>query len=352
MERSSPPPSSAAPSAAEPDLWWRHLAVLAWVALYLVGLEVVLEVRAHRRGWDTLLFGAPRDAQDEIESGFGPTEAFPFRSRVVPPAREPGTLRVWVASASYALGGNLPPEEIFAVRLVGDLAARGVKAEVLNAGRVAYAIPDSVAALEAGAPLWRPDVAVLYHLSTDVDDLSRRLAGGGGLEAAAGAEGLDWGTRLVELTTLQPLLKEHLGSRVTRWRPLSDDLGTAGAAAFEARVRSFVEVCRRHGIAPVLCTFAVSHDRANPEDLPPHVFRFNLRVSRRGWHDTIDRWNDLLRRVAAEEGAPLVDVAGALLGRSDRFVDFVHFASAGHGEVSRLLAEALAPLAPADGGRR
>lgn len=334
------------------DAWWGHLRVLGWIALVLLGLEVAVEARAKRRGWDTLLFGQAQSEDDDAARGFGPTPAFPFRSLVVPQERTPGTLRVWIASASYALGGNLPPEEIFPVRLVGELAGHGIAAEVLNAGRVAYAIPDSLAALEEGAPAWRPDVAVLYHLSTDVDELSRLLLGKGGLAAAAGAEGLDWGSRLIEQTTLQPLLKEHVSSRVTLLRPLADTLEPGGAAAFEGRVRSFLALCGRLGIRPMLCTFAASHDRANPEPLPSHVFRFNFRVSRRGWHDTIDAWNAVLRRVAAQEGVPLVDVAAALEGRTDQFVDFVHFASSGHGVVARLLGTVLAALPARDGGRR
>lgn len=336
-------PTSSTSHAPEQGTWWGHLRVLAWTALILVALEVLAEVRAYRRGWDTLIFGQASAGAGDEHFGFGPTDAFPFRSRLAAVERTPGVLRVWIASASYALGGNLPAEEIFAVRLGDMLDVSGQPTQVLNAGRVGYAIPDSVAELERLGPHWRPDVAVLYHLTTDVDELSRLLLSRRGLAAAAGAEGLDWGTRFVERSTLRPLLKEHVSSRVTLLRPLADSLEPGGEAAFTARVRSFVALCRRLGVRPVLCTCAVSHDRENPEQLPRHVFRFNLRVSRRGWHDTIERWNEVLRRVAREEGVPLVDVAAELLGRGEFFVDFVHFTARGHAEVARLLAPAVRP---------
>lgn len=341
---SAPAPSAppVIPEPREPDAWWRHLRVLGWTALLLLALEVALEARAYRRGWDTLLFGQAAVDGAEAEGVFGPTEAFPFRSRIVPAEKPAGTLRIWIASASYALGGNLPVEQVFPVRLGDLLTARGVPSEVLNAGAVAYAIPDSVRRLVEEGPRWRPDVAVLYHLSTDVDELSRSLGAPGGLEAAAGAEGLDWGSRLIERTTLQPLLKEHVSSRVTLARPLLDTLGERGEAAFEARVRAFTAACRALQARPVLCTFAASHDRANPEPLPSHVFRFNLRVSRTGWHATIERWNEVLRRVAREEGLALVDAEASLLGRTPDFVDFVHFSATGHEALALLLADELA----------
>jgi hypothetical protein len=338
------PFEAVAPRPAPPEppgTWWRHLAVLGWMALLLVAAEVALEARAYRRGWDTLLFGHGGPAIAGEERGIGPTEAFPFRSRIVPVERAPGTLRVWVASASYALGGNLEAEAIFPVRVGDVLKRRGVAAEVLNAGRVGVTVRDNMAELERDGPRWRPDVVVLYQMSTDVDELSRLLLGKRGLEAAAGAEGLDWGARFVERTTVQPLLKEHVSSRVTLERPLADTLGPEGERAFEARVRAFVASVRALGARPVLVTFATSHARTTPGRMPLHVFRFNIRLSRRGWHDTVDAWNRVLVRVAADEQVPLVDVAAVLLGRTEAFVDFVHFTADGHVQVARLLADAL-----------
>jgi hypothetical protein len=249
------------------------------------------------------------------------------------------------------LGGNLAAEEIFPVRLGERLRKHGVAAEVLNAGRVGETTRDNANELAADGPRWKPDVVVLYQMSTDVDELSRLLLGKRGLTEASGAEGLDWGSRLIEQTTLQPLLKEHVSSRVTLQRPLVDTLGTEGERAFEGRVRAFVAAVRALGAKPVLCTFATSHARTTPGQLPLHVFRFNIRVSRTGWHDTVDAWNRILVKVAAEERIPLVDVAGALLGQGDAFVDFVHFTASGHDRVAALLEEAILPAGGAGGGR-
>jgi lysophospholipase L1-like esterase len=62
----------------------------------------------------------------------------------------------------------------------------------------------------------------------------------------------------------------------------------------------------------------------------------------------VDAGNEVLRRVAREEGVPLVDVAAALLGKTGSFVDFVHLAPDAHETVARLLEEAVA----VEGGAR
>src|SRR5687767_7527070 len=102
LERARAPSDVVAPPEP-PATWWRHLAVLGWTALALLVLEVAVEVRAYRRGWDTLLFGHGGPPASDDARGLGPTDGFRFRSRVVPALRTPGSRRVWVASASYAM---------------------------------------------------------------------------------------------------------------------------------------------------------------------------------------------------------------------------------------------------------
>ena len=351
MSADSPPPPPPSPPSVAGDVgtFWGHLRVLGWTALFLIVLELALEWRAYGRGWDTWVFGheaperpsAASAAPASGPSAYGPTDAFPFRSRIVPAARTAGVPRLWIASASYAMGGNLAEEYVFPVRIGDLLRDAGTPTEVLNAGRVGRSVLDNTAELRASAATWKPDVAVLYQMSTDVDQLSRTLGQKGGLEAAAGSEGLSWGAAVITRTTVWPLLKEEISSRVTRMMPLDDGLGAEGERAFEARVRGFTAACRELGIQPVLCTFATSHGRDDPDPLPNHVFRYNQRLSRKGWHDTVDAWNDLLRRVAKDEGLLLVDLAPLLLGRRASFVDFVHFSKAGHETVARAVVEAL-----------
>ena len=324
---------------------FRRLRILGWIGFFLLLVEVPLELRAYHRGWDTLLFGRqaperPRDADQTVL--FGPTDDFPFRSRVVAKAKTPGTPRIWIASASYALGENLPVDHVFPTLLEKGLAARGLSTEVLNAGEVGTAIPESVAQLRTQAVAWKPDVVVLYQMSTDVDDLTKRVLLG---DPKGEASEPLFNPRLwLEHTTTYPILKSQLSSRLTRMRILARTLEPDGSKRFERRVRDFLTATREIGAVPVLCTFAGSVDRDAAEDLPLHVYRFNIRLGRDGWHDSLDRWNDIIRKVGREEGVPVADVNAVLHGQGEKFVDFVHFTKEGHEDVARVLIEAVAPV--------
>jgi hypothetical protein len=100
------------------------------------------------------------------------------------------------------MGGNLAEEYVFPVRIGDLLRDAGTPTDVLNAGRVGTTVEDNTTELRAQAGRWKPDVAVLYQMSTDVDQLSRTLGQKGGLEAAAGSEGLTWGTAVITKTTV------------------------------------------------------------------------------------------------------------------------------------------------------
>lgn len=319
----------------------RHLKVVLWIGAFLVVLELALEVRAARRGWDTLFFGDAAGVSGD--PAVGPTELFPFRSRLLP-VDAAGARRIWVASSSYGADLQVPVDEVFPNLLGAELGA-----QPLNASVDGYTIAKNVEVLRAHGPVWRPDVCVLYQMSNDIDWISTRLGVAdsesiGAGEADAGA-GPGWIARTCEQTTLYKHLKTQLTARLTKARVLRDTLGGEGERRFEASVREFVAVARELGARPVLCTFATSHVRANLEQLPSeyehNLLRFNDQLSMRGWLDSIERNNRVLGRVAREEGLVLVDLAGALAGRSEHFRDFWHFRPEGHRIAAATIARVL-----------
>lgn len=326
----------------------RTLRILGWIGVFLLLVEVPLEHRAYKRGWDSILFGRqaperPTDADQTVR--YGPTPTFPFRSAITPKQKASGSTRIWIASASYALGENLPVDHVFPTLLQKGLVERGFATDVLNAGEVGTAIPDNVEQLRTQAIDWKPDIVVLYQMSTDIDDLTKRVLLGD--PKGAPSEPLLNPRLWLEHTTTYPILKSQLSSRLTRMRILARTLEPEGSTRFEKRVRDFLQAARDIGAVPVLCTFAGSVDRDAEEDLPLHIYRFNIRLGREGWHDSLDRWNDIIRTVGAEEGVAVADVNAALHGKGEKFVDFVHFTKAGHEEVARILVEVVAPVVEA-----
>jgi hypothetical protein len=118
--------------------------------------------------------------------------------------------------------------------------------------------------------------------------------------------------------------------------PLDDRLGVEGERVRGPGARLRPRAAAR--IQPVLCTFATSHGRTTRRAAHARVPLQPAAVAQ-GWHDTVDAWNDVLRRVARTRPL-LVDLAPLLLGK--RVVRrLVHFSKAGHETVARAVVEAL-----------
>lgn len=95
----------------------------------------------------------------------------------------------------------------------------------------------------------------------------------------------------------------------------------------------FVQACRKSG-GRVGCE-RVSHVRMTM----PEMSLAGGRLLRRD-----KEYGDIMRRVASEEGVPLVDAKRALDEQPDVYIDFAHFNARGHEETARLLRAAILKL--------
>jgi hypothetical protein len=340
----------------------RLLAPLLWILVVAAALEVALEVRAQRLGWPTLLFGAPQSAEADGAAN-GPTREFPFRSPLLAASAASSAPRVWFASASYGEDVQLAVREVFPNLTVELLRERGIECVALNASSAGHTTASNAAELRERGGEFNPRVVVLYQMSNDIDKLSATLGARGWrsaaersappseslVKAAAPNEGFQWGLwlgRQVEATTIYKHLKSLATSRVATQRPLVDTLGSEGELLFEQRVLELVAAARASGATPVLCTFATAYTLDNlastPQEYELNLLRFNVFLSLRGWLDSVERFNAVLRAVAEREQVQLIDVSAALSGRSELFRDMVHFPKVGHAEVARLMADDLA----------
>lgn len=346
----------------------RAVQVFLWLVAYLAAIEIGLEYRAHRRGWESLLWGgpvgqvedvAPREGASKVPEtrrAVGPRPDFPFRSVVVPRERSPGVFRAWVASASHAEDIYTDVQQIFPTRLQTRLAARGAPSQVLNASRAGNTIGQNVRDLQTVAPRWRPDAVVLYQMSIDIVGLSKRYLAAGPADGQAQQAGPATAAlpaaspvaRLAEQTSVYTLAKANVTPLVAAQRVLYDDLGADAENEFVQRLEEFVRAVRELGATPVLCTFATSYRRDELATLPFEVrqfmLRYNMYLSPRGWLDTIQRLNERIEQVARSEHVPLVDLAEAITGKRDLFRDFVHFSTVGHERVAELIADQLQAL--------
>lgn len=85
--------------------------------------------------------------------------------------KAPGTLRVLALGDSFTFGVGAQEEETYPARLQQILGARGVRAEVLNAGAPGFGVPDEVAWFQRWGRSLQPDVVVLaVFVANDFQD--------------------------------------------------------------------------------------------------------------------------------------------------------------------------------------
>lgn len=342
----------------------KSLETICWIIGILLVVEFGLEIRANRRGYDTILFGSATrtsSSQSATSAAFGPTTQFPFRSPVVARARTPGVDRIWLASASYGEDSYVEPHLIFPNLAAEMLGARGYPTEILNASRAGNTIGSNIVFMNEQAAMWSPRAAILYQMSLDINILAERLLGAPGdkgtdsVHDAEGATTIVAGPQTVgrpnvlvryyESSTIYKTLKELMGGRATQQRVLAHTLGPRAAHMFRQVLLDFVASAKALEIEPILCTFATSHDASNIAQIPVaylnSVFRYNIYLSMTGWVHAIAELNDVVREVAASESLELIDVEIALGGHPEFFRDYVHFNQRGHAALAELLAAAM-----------
>ena len=335
----------------------RTASVYIWVIVLLASVELALQCRAHYRGWDAPLFGTAAASAtavaEEKPARYGPTSEFPFRSEIVPRACPSDTARLWVASASHAEDIYLSVDATFPAR-TAQLLNRASEGhwQALNASRAGNLISTNTADLSRLGAAWHPSVVVLYQMSMDIVDLSRehlaadKPSGKPRKDEEPGETSHESTLRKAAAETVAyTTLKANLTPWISSQRVLADDLGEAAEHDFEARIRDFLHVVRESDSLAVLTTFATSHGSQDAERLPLEVRQFMLRYNRylspEGWTRAISRFNQVVRRIASEEGLVLVDCESAMTGEARYFRDYVHFTPAGHIRVAELLSEQL-----------
>lgn len=80
-----------------------------------------------------------------------------------------------------------------------------------------------------------------------------------------------------------------------------------------------------------------------PDSVATLVFKYNPYLSLTGWVNTIERFNQVIRRVATREQVLLIDVEAALAGQHALFRDYVHFTPGGHETMAKVLYQGLMP---------
>jgi lysophospholipase L1-like esterase len=278
--------------------------------------------------------------------------------------KTPGTLRILVLGDSFAFGVGAREEETYPARLQQILRARGVRAEVLNAGAPGYGVPDEAAWFERwGKPLAPDVVLVTVFLGNDLQDAvpgPKPMAVDGALvlpgeKAGSLSRWLYYHSQLFVLiknSSLGASLRRLLGRPEpleTRQQREEFDLyareGTSealrqGVAETE---RAVAALAAEAGTARVLAVIVPSLIQVDPRRWQANLRRFGLAPAR---YDQT-RPNAIFRGVFTRHGIPVLDLTAPFAAAVSRqrkiyFSIDQHLTPAGYRLAAETVAGALA----------
>ncbi len=284
-----------------------------------------------------------RPGVHEVAGRVATINSLGMREREVGPAREPGVRRILCVGASSTYGLYIERDDLtWPARLERALLEAGHPVEVLNAGTPSWDVRTSQTNLELRLYALRPDVIVVCHTYNDVlGNLDP------GYEADSRVEDVDalwWPQRHSALVgwLAQKLARPDLALANKR-----STLSPAGAGAFARNLRRMVRRGREEGAEVVLTTeptacrpTLLESQVAGVPQLDSWFGRlspFTYEATYRG----MTLYHEVVRAVARETGAPLIDLEALMPDDPRLFRSPIHHSPAGSDVVAGLVARGL-----------
>ncbi len=217
--------------------------------------------------------------------------------------------------------------------------------EHVNLGATGYGVEHSRRALDLRLGDLRPDVTVIYHATNDLARDSEVVAREAGLLPEASEP-----DALEDVSLLWMLIRKnqrYLAAQAAG-RDANGKLdvpATAWSGGFRERLADLVRAAQARSRLVVLPTFAtlVRADQPREEQLEhlAQSFTFMPYLTPEATIAAYEEYDRVIREVAAETGALLVEAAHAIPGDTTHFADSVHLTEAGCDVLARLVVEAL-----------
>ncbi len=268
--------------------------------------------------WRMAHLTADRYREPDPELLWRPVAREPYnRQRFKGPELTTGDARGFRIFAYGDSNTDGPPRGGWPARLGELLDGRGL---VINAGVTGYSSYQGLARLRRDAPRYRPDLVLVSFGWND-------------LAPALGAPDRDFRTPPPAWLALQRWLLRYRAFLVARrYWPRDEPPPPSGPRVplddYLANLAGFLDTAAEHGGRAVLLT-------------RPHLEPPERLAERDDWRRQVPAYNDAVRRLAAERGAPLVDVQREFADRPGEFVDECHFTPDGHLAMARLVAAEL-----------
>lgn len=280
-----------------------------------------------------------------------------YRSPERPLAKPPGTVRVVCSGGSTTFDLLAPSDaETWPWRLEAELRAAGLHAEVWNAGFPGWTSVENLISLTLREVDLAPDLVLLYQGINDLQPGSHRPLDRQYVEGHAHQSRRALGLELAPPGPLsRSLLAERLRDAVRGpddpWSRLRlepargerhDRLAPGAEEVFARNVRSFVAAAAAAGADTALVTqVARVREEQRAADLA-YLAEWLPGLEPEAAPAELERLNGVLRRIAAEQGLPLIDVAAGIDWRDEDFADPMHLSPAGTAKLVAYLAPRVA----------
>jgi hypothetical protein len=328
---------------------YQLLTPLLAIFIILFSIELALEFRHYRLGWDTPILGAKLAKKKTSESKkpkvkkYGPIKGYPFRSKIL--AEDKGSkLRLWIASASHAEHSRLPVKRIFPNLICQSVTQVRNGCETINGSKAGIGIDKNLAFLNEFADKIKPDYVLLYQ-STQIISGQQKSIVDAKLGTASGGQNslinFAKAKRFFQKMSAYQHLIDYIGGNIKLQSFMHNKLPPKMDVDYENQIMTFINSARSHHAQPILITFAAAYNSENIDSIPRTIassfVRYSTYLSADGWAYSIERYNVALRRIAARENVLLIDLESELHGEFKYFVDYVHFNEKGHARVAEYI---------------
>jgi lysophospholipase L1-like esterase len=272
-----------------------------------------------------------------------------FRSPEVVAPKPPGTIRIAFLGASTTFCAEVSGNEAAWPHLVWkQLQAKwpNIRFDYVNASMPGYIVESSKRNLEHRVKPLRPDIIVLYEGINDLSRDARRLAESQGILRGSVDESSGLGRWLLTWSLLEKNIRllarrnaAREGTRQLTFHP--PEL----SKAFHVRLKELVDDAR--ATAPIVALATISQ-KVRPGQSPEEQLRnanthlyYMPYLGVDGILRGFDEYNRVIRQVARETGALLIEDENAIPGDDRHFNDSVHFKDAGSVLMAQRVAGAL-----------
>jgi lysophospholipase L1-like esterase len=359
-----PPPQSLKDDRLSNKAKWAllgGLAVLSCVLMLLLA-EAAVRLRA------TLKYGTTATAEDlyttdtrynlrvpisHLRKGRIQTNSLGFRGPEISVPKPDGTIRIAFLGASTTWCAEVSANDKVWPHLVTEKLRKswpGRQVDYVNGGVPGYTMAASIKNLEYRIAPLTPDVIVIYDATNDMSGELRDLAFAQGILETPSFKPLHWPAKysllweLVEKNWRILVAQRSADANAAR---LDLDVPRLGEP-YRKDLTALIVAAKKRAAVVAVATFAtqlrVGQTHEQQRIASQSAMFYMPFMTPESLLRSYARYNQVIREVAAETGAILIDDLDAIPGSPDYFTDTVHFTDAGSRAMADRVTSALAPI--------